>query len=629
MKTIKNILAIIASVAVLACIYGCDEDKYLTTSSPDEVSINDFPKTFDQTTSLLTAAYAQIHHWDFMGSTFGSYAPYPLEYDIDWQHRSDADWPFIEARKNDGPTGRITSAWSPLNKGVHYCNVAIEGIDYYANGFAKENEQQTLKWYKGEAYFLRAYYWWHLMEIYAQPDKDGMGIPILERYAQTYADSQVERKTTGECYEALIKSLETASELLAGQTNKYRVSEWDAKAFLAKVYFFNADGDKSSESWKKSKALLEDIFKNSGKTLVSYKWLRNMFNGDSNYEHSSENFFEVENVKGGSPYIYNQTFKPGSEFSRWHTHTYLNDVGKRSSADNANVYCHSKNISRMGYTVPTYFNFVHQADVQPDASVGWIPFNASEYPGYYIETSYLENNKAMKERCFSGKPNADDPDPRFYINVMMPMLDSCKNNSGEWTLISPNIKSKSGNNRWYEEAIDGFDRYEDYTAPMRKYQYLDGNLNGTGNNCSGENIVFLRLAELYLIYAQICADEGDTKTALEYVNKVHRRAYNGNTSYDYKSLNDRTKTASASDHLANDVIKYELWIELFGEMKWIDYIRYYRIGPAEASYHDYVHGPGNEGITKCSFTDRDYAMPIPTSELMCDKNLKQTPGYSD
>lgn len=98
-------------------------------------------------------------------------------------------------------------------------------------------------------------------------------------------------------------------------------------------------------------------------------------------------------------------------------------------------------------------------------------------------------------------------------------------------------------------------------GPVRKYNYLDGHLAESTRNVAGYNIYFIRLPDIYLMYAELLKDS-DPTTALEYVNKVHRRAYNRDpdspSDIDYASLTDRTK-ADADDHLANNPLLYVSW----------------------------------------------------------------------
>jgi len=618
MKTNKYIISVLFSA--LLAFTACNENDFLSISNPNEISTADYPISVTHCSALLTSAYGQIHDWNFYGSVVGSYVYFPLEYDVDWQWRDSDTWIGTLTKTNTGPSERICAVYSPINKGIHYCNVAIEGIMSYMES-APESEQNQLKNFLGEAYFLRAFYWWHLLDIYGQPDLNGVGIPILEHSSKSYTDAQIGRSTTEESYKAIVRSLETAIPLLEGQSNKYRADKWAAIGLLAKTYFFM--GDKEN-----AKTYCEQIIHQSGKQLVSYNSMRNMYNGDAAYEHPSESLFEIDNVMSSTYNEYNAEFKIGSEFSRWDTHCSLSANGKRSSMDNANVYCHDKNLARFGYSWAAPGNYFTQ-----NAEEGMLPYTVTQDDGWYVKKSYIEENLAAKYRAINGKPLATDPDPRFYVCVMMPFIDSCKRSGGvEWGTISQNIKTASGGNLWWEVGQNGTDKTIDYAFPTRKYKFLGGALSSDGNNCSGENIYFMRLSEIYLIYAQILKDSGNQGGALEYVNKVHRRAYGeyGESSdYDYKTLTDRTKTLDPNDQLANDPLKYELWAELFGEMKWWDYIRYYRLGAGEAKYYEKAHGAGNTGITYCKFPDYQYAQPIPSSEIEYNKQMIQTPGYLD
>lgn len=179
-------------------------------------------------------------------------------------------------------------------------------------------------------------------------------------------------------------------------------------------------------------------------------------------------------------------------------------------------------------------------------------------------------------------------------------------------------------------AETGNDPQTFYGWPVRKYNYLDGHLAESTRNVAGYNIYFIRLPDIYLMYAELLKDSNST-TALEYVNKVHRRAYNRDpdspSDIDYASLTDRTK-ADADDHLANNPLLYERWAEMFGEMRWWEDVRRLRLGKQEAEYYKTVSGPG-AAKTNIVWKETNYAMPIPTSEFESNPNpdMVQTPGY--
>ena len=145
------------------------------------------------------------------------------------------------------------------------------------------------------------------------------------------------------------------------------------------------------------------------------------------------------------------------------------------------------------------------------------------------------------------------------------------------------------------------------------------------NESSDANYPIIRLADIYLLYAELIKDDNPA-LSLEYINKVHRRAYGYSPDepcpYDYKSLTDHTKTADEADHLAHDVLKYERWAELFAEGQWWWDVRRWQIGPAEAGYFKETrHG----NITWKG--DESYVQPIPQLELERNENIQQSAGY--
>ena len=117
---------------------------------------------------------------------------------------------------------------------------------------------------------------------------DGVGIPLRNEPPATMEAMQVPREKTATCYQAIIDDLEKAAALLVGQTDNHRVTEWSAKAFLAKAYLF-------VDNKEKAKTFLEDCIHNSGKYLEPYDRYKMMFNGYDEYEYNNESFYEMGN----------------------------------------------------------------------------------------------------------------------------------------------------------------------------------------------------------------------------------------------------------------------------------------------------------------------------------------------
>ena len=224
------------------------------------------------------------------------------------------------------------------------------------------------------------------------------------------------------------------------------------------------------------------------------------------------------------------------------------------------------------------------------------------------------------------------PDPRLFVCALQPFVDE----------VQMTIDGEKGTRKvaqvefgkWWEmDPSTGNDPQNFYGWPVRKYNFLEGHLLNESKNVAGYNIYFIRLLDIYLMYAELLRDEGNEALALEYVNKVHRRAYgydpDSPSLVDYSSLSDRTKTADPEDHLANDPLLYERWAEMFGEMRWWEDVRRLRIGKQEAEYYKTVSGPG-AAKTNLVWNDKTYAMPIPAREFESNPSpgMVQTPGYN-
>lgn len=130
--------------------------------------------------------------------------------------------------------------WSALYTGIAQCNILLNKIgDVTDPALTAERRDQII----GEASFLRAYHYSHLVKLYG-------GVP-LELLSNT-ADPAVIRKpraTEKEVYDQIVKDLETAVSKLPDTygsdpaVNKVRATKGAANAMLAKVWAQRSDRD--------------------------------------------------------------------------------------------------------------------------------------------------------------------------------------------------------------------------------------------------------------------------------------------------------------------------------------------------------------------------------------------------
>ena len=268
MKRILYNIKVSLLALVLAGTMSCQN--YLNLTDPESLSDGNFPTNIDHIGLIVNSVYGVQHYWYFLGNYWAGYVMYCLDHTIDMQWHNDQEWIDISAGEVKTGNVKVTDPWTGLSLGVYYANSALEKISLYRQN-AQPAEAEALDNYEGECLFFRAFYWWHMLSLYAEPDMDGVGIPIIKAVPKDLESMYVSRETTGDGYAAIIGDL-LAAEKLITQTDPHRVTLWAVKAFLAKAYFFTGDT-------ANAKKYLEDCIMNSGKSLVSFENYRMMFNG--------------------------------------------------------------------------------------------------------------------------------------------------------------------------------------------------------------------------------------------------------------------------------------------------------------------------------------------------------------
>ena len=616
----KNLVSLF--FAALIGLTSCSD--FFDISNPQTLSTENFPATMAQVDQLVTSAYAQSH-------SIGMYAFYWFPMGV-WlyDHTTDLYGSYDErATSQDNYTSidsrYITTTYTDLCKWMKLASTGIDGIAYYRENYSKESEQEQLDYALGQCYFNRALAYWHA-QIFFELDGDALGFPIIDRIISDVEALKLERATVKDTWQFVINDLKQAIQLLEGHNDDtFRATEWAAKGLLAKVYMQSLY--LFPENKAVAKALMEDIILNSGKQLVSYDIYADMFYGNEANEHNEESLYELtmtsnpnqdgpwENYTTGSgmPMVYapwyvdlDIRFRKGKE-DKVDPLTQENDIIiSKKSSQWGNNYVHDKNIARFGFA-----NFY--GDTMPR-----LTFNPSfNYRG----TRSLDNYPYMiatpnyRAEALALKRDKSKVDPRLMLCAGQPYVDEYVDGKGRVTV--------------YDRSSECNSRPEVLGWQHRKYTNTRGIEMGAPpyglNESSNCNLYIVRLADIYLLYAELLADT-EPATALEYINKVHRRAYgvdpHSSSEYDYQSLSDRTRAYHANDPLANDPLKYERWAELFAEGQWWMDIRRFRNGDSEAAYYEKTsHGP----ITWKG--EPSYVQPIPQLELERNGNITQSEGY--
>ena len=569
-------------IFLLAFICSCNPD-FVEIDNATAISTVNYPNTADDLEQLLAGVYATQHAAGIFGRAIGPYSTYVLDHTCDLSWQGSPNWIQMGQNNTLANDAFLRQIWPDLWRGVQRANTLLAGVDR-VRANAAESTLAEIDLIRGQALFLRAWYYFYLTTFWAETfivdgvGGDRMGLPIVTDAANSLSETQVARATVKETWDFIISDLVAATELLDGKSwtslpDKHKADEWSAKGFLAKVYVFVQD-------WEAAKVLLNEVISQSNKALVPFDMYRTMFNGE--HEFNSESLYEL-NLNVDITYPGADDRSMGSHIGTMISPTYVSPTtGTASASAWCNVFPHAKNISRFGFDLGHYF--------PPGTTVA----NVANVDPNYVAAS----KKARSEKTV---------DPRLWVACLQPYVDSMVVNGATYPISHYLDINEIDMEAW----------------SFRKYI----NLNGTEleiNRSNGSNILWLRLADIYLLYAETLIRTGNSAEALEYINKVKRRAYgvavDQPSPFDYKSLSDGTM---ASDPvLRNDPLKYERWAEFFGEFNWWFDVCRWKIGASEAAYYEKIRG----GTIQWT-DDSDYAQPIPIDELNANPQMAQNPGY--
>jgi len=147
-------------------------------------------------------------------------------------------------------------------------------------------------------------------------------------------------------------------------------------------------------------------------------------------------------------------------------------------------------------------------------------------------------------------------------------------------------------------------------------------------NC-GVNLIYLRYAEILLIYAEACIELGGSEInqyVLDALNEIRKRP----------DVN-MPEVTTLDQATLREIVRRERVVELAIEGHRLYDIRRWRIGeevmPGTVKGMTYVNSEGNlataelAGFVKEFKADRHYLWPIPFREIDLNSNLTQNPGY--
>jgi starch-binding outer membrane protein, SusD/RagB family len=618
-KPIKMNKKIVFAIGAILLITGCTKSP--TSVQPtNQYSNGNFPQSLTDLNSILAPCYSNLRDPNMFGFNFLPKAMASLEHTANCNFNDNGSWAEMAAMNFSVQNTYVLGVWTVLYTGVKNCNTVMSAVNFYNANYAKAGDAQAVNYILGQAYFLRAYYYFELECFFGQnyitsggTGGNNMGVPLFDNVPTSLDSTQKPRATVSAVWNFIESDCKTAASLLHGQVwtgnDIGRVTEWSADGLLGKAYVFTQD-------WANAKTTLLNVIQNSGKTLVPYAEYRGMFLGVIADKFNSESLFELncdQNAQGNYG-VYGTAGPNVATINSIIFDSYALGYDGTESNSNplgyANEAVHDKAVYRFGWPLG-YFSIVSNPNYDPNYVPATSGYISKHWPAKIMDPNYY--NASLQVRA------NQTADPRLWVNASQPWVDSCELVQPVWQWISRppyfSAAQLTTNLGWN----------------FRKYASVFNGVNNIPNGqADASNLYLLRLADVYLLYAEACANTNDNVDAIEYINKVHRRAYNypinGASPVDYASLTSQTSAAVGNDPvLGNNPLYYERWAELFNEGQWWFDVCRWHLGASEAAYYVTAANAPNPIV----FPQKSYSWPIPLAEISANAAIagQQNPGY--
>lgn len=468
----------------------------------------------------------------------------------------------------------------------------------------------------GEAYFVRAYYYFAMVKRYG-------GVPIIKEVqnftGENLAELQVKRDKEQDVYNFIASDLDSAILLLPEINVKGRATKYAALALKSRAMLYAASSAKYGEImlngvlgipdseadsyWKKAYNAAEKI-------ITSDKF--SLYN---KYSDKIKNFSSLFLDEDNNPEVIFARYFHYPDKTHGYDCWYL-PFGVRGPDGYS---------SRIGPTLECVEQFEYR-----DGTPGILKVkDASGNPIFYKNPTDLFNNK--DPRCMATIIIPFSTWEGTVIDVQAGIYDQgVKWEAGDFSALY-NISSHKPDNTngtLHIVGSNGFGGNEVTQTGFYVRKYLDPNLPQSRATYGGSDQpwVDMRYAEVLLDYAEAAIELEKVADAKWAVNEIRERA-------GIRPLNDAEVT--------RDRVRHERLVELaFENQRWWDYRRwhlsdklfnntrfhalkpYYDIQADAYRFEETVAGRWSK-----TFDVRVYHEKIPTGEISKNPNLVQNPGY--
>lgn len=276
---IKYLALLLLCVGALS-IQGCS-DTYLDTQPTDKVSSEDVYTSTEGGISVLNGIYRFMYAYNTYGRSSGRHDDFGQpSIDIAMDVMSDdmpmtiayfysSDYNYLYAERDD--YSRTHMIWNFYYDIINNANGILD------NQEAFQGEPEEVNYVVGQAYALRAYAYYYLVNLYQHTYKGNENAPAVPLYT-TQSTEGDKKATVSEVYALITSDLDKAVNMLADaapQKHDSHITVYTARAIYARVAL-------NMENWTLAEEMAREAKK--GGVLMSKSAYKAGFNSTSNSE---------------------------------------------------------------------------------------------------------------------------------------------------------------------------------------------------------------------------------------------------------------------------------------------------------------------------------------------------------
>nr|WP_295933113.1 RagB/SusD family nutrient uptake outer membrane protein [uncultured Dyadobacter sp.] len=521
-----------------------------------------------------------------------------------------------------------TYGWGPMYTRIRATNIALSNLATAT--FADETLKSRLK---GEAYFLRAYYYQQLIRYYG-------AVPIIKKVYALNEDYSVPRNTWDECVKQIVSDADSAALLLDGKNlAKGRATKAAALALKSRVLLYAASD-------------LHDVPTMKAKSAVLAGFSNPEFLGSPSGDRKARWTAAQAAAKAaldaaGSGYKLNLTAPVTAEQGRLN---YISLAMAGASADKT-LDASANDIVFGRYFTPSQNEGARQTGLNngPNGYHNW----AGNTPiGTLVDDYEMMDGTAFSWTNPTHKANPyTNRDPRFYATVMYdgatwkPRPSDAKDPANQIQTGAYDLLDDKGalfNRKGLDTRSSSIEDWNGSRTGYYMRKFIDPN-PGLYDNTDRQNIPwpFIRVTELVFNYIETSIEVGDDAIALEWLNKIRFRAGMPALKASGAALKEAYRhekriEMAYEEQRYHDARRWMIAPTTLGRsLQYINVIGKFKAGKTmKEPYHydptvyDYTYTPVEEkSHENRKWVDKMYFRPFSRDEMNRNAKLIQNPDY--